>query len=160
MVAIGTVSVVDFSCGSSILTLLLVLWSSQHAQTWQVLILVVFFFGFVWGLILCKSDCSAIYIAIPGANIGLVILSRLSKSHSWILPVFAIGLGKTFNSRYVFHANKPLQELRVGRKYGGVPPTLVYIFRGLVPMSPAHSYHEVCGFGWVSLMPCRESGLA
>jgi len=50
------------------------LWSSQHAQTWQVLILVVFFFGFVWGLI-------------------LFILSRLSKSHSWILPVFAIGLG-------------------------------------------------------------------
>ncbi|KAN0076355.1 putative alpha-1,3-glucan synthase [Elaphomyces granulatus] len=50
------------------------LWSSQHAQTWQVLILVVFFFGFVWGFI-------------------LFILSRLSKSHSWILPVFAIGLG-------------------------------------------------------------------
>lgn len=28
------------------------------------------------------------------ANICLVILSRLSKSHSWILPVFAIGLGR------------------------------------------------------------------
>ncbi|OJJ32183.1 hypothetical protein ASPWEDRAFT_118157 [Aspergillus wentii DTO 134E9] len=50
------------------------LWSSSHAKDWQVGILCAFFFGFVWALF-------------------LFILSHLSKSHSWILPVFACGLG-------------------------------------------------------------------
>jgi alpha-1,3-glucan synthase len=50
------------------------LWSSNHATAWQILILVLFFFVIVW-------------------IIFLAIMSVLSKSHSWILPVFAIGLG-------------------------------------------------------------------
>ncbi|KAL4807069.1 hypothetical protein BDV18DRAFT_136820 [Aspergillus unguis] len=50
------------------------LWSSVHAQAWQVGLLVVAFFGLAWVLL-------------------LLIFSRLSKSHSWILPVFACGLG-------------------------------------------------------------------
>lgn len=50
------------------------LWSSNHAAAWQVLLLVILFFVGVWALM-------------------LYILSRLSKDHSWILPVFAIGLG-------------------------------------------------------------------
>ena len=50
------------------------LFSSSHAQTWQVLLLVVLFFIGVW----------AGFLAIFG---------YLSKSHSWILPLFAIGLG-------------------------------------------------------------------
>ncbi|PKX89275.1 alpha-1,3-glucan synthase Ags1 [Aspergillus novofumigatus IBT 16806] len=50
------------------------LWSSNHATTWQIVILCVVFFGFVWAGF-------------------LFILSHLSKQHSWILPVFACGLG-------------------------------------------------------------------
>ncbi|KAI9741677.1 MAG: Cell wall alpha-1,3-glucan synthase ags1 [Cirrosporium novae-zelandiae] len=50
------------------------LWSSDHAKAWQILLLVVFFFGFVWAAF-------------------LYLFFKLSKDHSWILPVFAIGLG-------------------------------------------------------------------
>ena len=50
------------------------LWSSNHTQAWQIIILVIVFFVIVWALLLW-------------------IFSVLSKDHSWILPVFAIGLG-------------------------------------------------------------------
>jgi alpha-1,3-glucan synthase len=50
------------------------LWSSNHATAWQIMLLVLLFFVGVW-------------------IVMLYILSRLSKDHSWILPVFAIGLG-------------------------------------------------------------------
>ena len=49
------------------------LFSSQHAKAWQVLLLVVLFFVGVWAGF-------------------LAFLGYLSKSHSWILPLFAIGL--------------------------------------------------------------------
>ncbi|KAL8672680.1 MAG: hypothetical protein Q9168_002864 [Polycauliona sp. 1 TL-2023] len=50
------------------------LWSSNHAKPYQILLLIVLFFGFVWA-----------------GFLGL--FGWLSKDHSWILPVFAIGLG-------------------------------------------------------------------
>ncbi|KAJ6136759.1 hypothetical protein N7497_012312 [Penicillium chrysogenum] len=50
------------------------LWISQHASPWQILLLCVAFFGFAWIVV-------------------LFLLARLSKSHSWILPVLACGLG-------------------------------------------------------------------
>ncbi|PIG87989.1 hypothetical protein AARAC_004507 [Aspergillus arachidicola] len=50
------------------------LWSSNHAEAWQVGILVVVFFGVIW-------------VAV------LTLFGYLSKRHSWILPVFACGLG-------------------------------------------------------------------
>lgn len=50
------------------------LWSSAHAPRWAVVLLVLLFFVVVWAA-------------------GLAILGRLSKSHSWIIPIFAIGLG-------------------------------------------------------------------
>ncbi|GAB7327834.1 hypothetical protein MBLNU13_g11627t2 [Cladosporium sp. NU13] len=50
------------------------LWSSQHAPTWAIVLLVIFFFVILW--------------------IGILYLfSRLSQSHSWILPMFAVALG-------------------------------------------------------------------
>ncbi|CAL5869705.1 uncharacterized protein PFLUO_LOCUS3935 [Penicillium psychrofluorescens] len=50
------------------------LWISNHAKPWQILLLCVGFFGVVW--------------------IGvLLFIAQLSKSHSWILPVIACGLG-------------------------------------------------------------------
>ena len=51
-----------------------VLWDSKHAKDWQVGILCAVFFGAVWALV-------------------LLLFGRLSKTHSWILPVFACGLG-------------------------------------------------------------------
>ena len=50
------------------------LWSSNHTSAWQIVLLVVLFFVIVWALFLW-------------------LFSILSKDHSWILPVFAIGLG-------------------------------------------------------------------
>ncbi|KAI9835518.1 MAG: hypothetical protein M1819_001969 [Sarea resinae] len=50
------------------------LWTTKHASQWQIFLLVILFFIGVWAAVLW-------------------ILSTLSKSHSWILPVFAIGLG-------------------------------------------------------------------
>jgi alpha-1,3-glucan synthase len=50
------------------------LWSSSHAKAWEIVLLVVLFFIGVWAAFLW-------------------IFSILSKDHSWILPVFAIGLG-------------------------------------------------------------------
>jgi alpha-1,3-glucan synthase len=52
----------------------LYLFSSNHAPTWQIILLIVFFFGFVWAGFLW-------------------FFGVLSKDHSWILPIFAIGLG-------------------------------------------------------------------
>ncbi|EXJ83816.1 alpha-1,3-glucan synthase [Capronia coronata CBS 617.96] len=50
------------------------LWSSTHASTWQIFCLVILFFIVVWAGFLW-------------------FFALLSKSHSWILPLFAIGLG-------------------------------------------------------------------
>ncbi|KAH8691393.1 alpha-1,3-glucan synthase Ags2 [Talaromyces proteolyticus] len=50
------------------------LWSSNHASAWEIVLLVILFFVVVWSVL-------------------LGIMCYLSKSHSWILPVFAIGLG-------------------------------------------------------------------
>ncbi|KAL4965240.1 alpha-1,3-glucan synthase Ags3 [Aspergillus stella-maris] len=50
------------------------LWSSSHAKTWQIVILIVAFFIVLW--------------------IALMVLFRfLSKEHSWILPVFGLSIG-------------------------------------------------------------------
>jgi alpha-1,3-glucan synthase len=50
------------------------LWSSKLVPTWSIVILVIVFFIIVWA----------------GA---FTIFQRLSIEHSWILPIFAIGLG-------------------------------------------------------------------
>jgi alpha-1,3-glucan synthase len=59
------------------------LWSSAHATVWQVALLVIFFFVFVWAAILYG-------------------FARLSHAHSWILPLagprssgLALTLGST-----------------------------------------------------------------
>ncbi|KAF2011183.1 glycosyltransferase family 5 protein [Aaosphaeria arxii CBS 175.79] len=50
------------------------LFSSRLAPTWSIILLVVLFFVIVWFLL-------------------FFILHRLSIEHSWVLPMFAIGLG-------------------------------------------------------------------
>ena len=52
----------------------LYLWSSQHLGAWQIFLLVIFFFVAVWAAF-------------------LYVFALLSTSHSWILPIFAMGLG-------------------------------------------------------------------
>ncbi|KAL3474030.1 hypothetical protein BJX99DRAFT_232288 [Aspergillus californicus] len=50
------------------------LWSSSHAKTWQIVVLVVGFFIILW--------------------VALMLLFRfLAKEHSWILPVFGLSVG-------------------------------------------------------------------
>ena len=50
------------------------LWSSKHAPAWSIALLVLAFFVAVWALALWRFAVA-------------------SRSHSWILPIFAIGLG-------------------------------------------------------------------
>ncbi|CAG7920746.1 unnamed protein product [Penicillium olsonii] len=50
------------------------LWGSTHTKPWQIVLLCILFFGFVW--------C-----------IFLFCVSKFSKRHSWFIPVFACGLG-------------------------------------------------------------------
>ena len=50
------------------------LWSSQHLEYWHVVVLVAFFFIVVWIVLLSG-------------------FSYMSKSHSWLLPILAVGLG-------------------------------------------------------------------
>ncbi|KAM7188085.1 family 5 putative glycoside hydrolase family 13/Glycosyltransferase [Rhypophila sp. PSN 637] len=50
------------------------LWTTSHASAWQILLLVVFFFGIVW---------VALFLG----------LAHFSREHSWLFPVLAIGLG-------------------------------------------------------------------
>jgi alpha-1,3-glucan synthase len=50
------------------------LWSSRAAPAWSIALLMVFFFVVLW-------------VAV------LLVFAKLSKSHSWIVPIFAIGLG-------------------------------------------------------------------
>lgn len=50
------------------------LWSSQHTPGWSVALLLIVFFVGVWAVMLW-------------------ILGSLSRQHSWVLPIFAIGLG-------------------------------------------------------------------
>lgn len=50
------------------------LWSNQAVPAWGIFLLVLVFFVGVWILF-------------------LFAFNHLSKSHSWILPVFAMGLG-------------------------------------------------------------------
>lgn len=50
------------------------LWSSTYVKPWQIALLALAFFLGVWSGL-------------------LAIFAKLSTSHSWILPIFAIGLG-------------------------------------------------------------------
>ncbi|KAL9074388.1 MAG: hypothetical protein Q9157_004415 [Trypethelium eluteriae] len=50
------------------------LWSSKWAPTWAVIVLVIFFFIIVWAAL-------------------LYLFSHLSTVYTWILPIFAVGLG-------------------------------------------------------------------
>ncbi|KAJ5351246.1 hypothetical protein N7452_000220 [Penicillium brevicompactum] len=52
----------------------LYLWSSKHAKMWQIALLVIFFFIFVWAA-------------------ALWVFHVFSKRHAWFIPIFAIGLG-------------------------------------------------------------------
>uniref|UniRef100_A0A093V713 alpha-1,3-glucan synthase n=1 Tax=Talaromyces marneffei PM1 TaxID=1077442 RepID=A0A093V713_TALMA len=52
----------------------LYLWSSQHAHSWMITVMVVIFFIGIWAIVLW-------------------ILGILSKRHAWFVPIFAIGLG-------------------------------------------------------------------
>ena len=50
------------------------LWTSSHAATWQILLLVILFFGIIWLALFSQ-------------------LAHLSREHSWLFPVLAVGLG-------------------------------------------------------------------
>lgn len=50
------------------------LFSNAHASTWSIWVVVIIFFILIWGGL-------------------LTFLARLTRQHSWLLPIFAISLG-------------------------------------------------------------------
>ncbi|KAL8775629.1 MAG: hypothetical protein Q9209_000125 [Squamulea sp. 1 TL-2023] len=50
------------------------LWNSVHAPAWGIVLLLLIFFVGVWAIM-------------------LLILGNLSKQHSWLIPIFSVGLG-------------------------------------------------------------------
>ena len=52
----------------------LYLWSSKHADVWQIVLLVLLFFIVVWAA-------------------ALWVFHVFSKRHAWFIPIFAVGLG-------------------------------------------------------------------
>jgi alpha-1,3-glucan synthase len=82
------------------------LWSSSHAQVYQIVLLAVFFLIILWAVFLW-------------------CFGLLAKTHTWILPIFAIGLGAprwaqilwscTPIGSYLPWAGSPLASALVGR---------------------------------------------
>lgn len=87
------------------------LWSSNHASVWEIVVLTLGFFIFVWAVI-------------------LFVMSHLSKTHTWILPIFAIGLGAPRWAQSLWSCS-----------------TLASTFPGRVPLSLQLSSAGRCGSG-------------
>ncbi|KAL1968942.1 hypothetical protein VTN77DRAFT_776 [Rasamsonia byssochlamydoides] len=113
----------------------LYLWSSKHAQAWQITIMVLIFFIVVWA-------------------IGLWIFCVLSKRHAWFVPIFAIGLGtprwcqmlwSTSNiGSYVPWAGTPVASALVGRGlwlWLGVLDTLQGVGFGMILLNTLTRFH-------------------
>ena len=136
-----------------------VLWSSKHATAWQIVLLVILFFVIVWDGLLGKSTLCVV-TDLKQLTVSLAVLSKLSKDHSWILPVFAIGLGRAIpsclSSVRGATTDMLLQELLDGRKSGGAPVISANMSRGLAATQLEHLSREVSGSGWASWTLCRE----
>ncbi|KAJ5721168.1 uncharacterized protein N7483_009102 [Penicillium malachiteum] len=84
----------------------LFLWSSKHATSWEIILLILFFFIVIWAA-------------------ALWVFHVFSKRHAWFIPIFAIGLGAprwaqilwaTSNiATYVPWAGSPVTGALVGR---------------------------------------------
>ncbi|KAJ6007917.1 hypothetical protein N7540_011893 [Penicillium herquei] len=84
----------------------LYLWSSKHASSWEIIVLILFFFIVVWAA-------------------ALWVFHVFSKRHAWFIPIFAIGLGaprwaqilwSTSNiATYIPWAGSPVTGALVGR---------------------------------------------
>lgn len=115
------------------------LWSSKHAPSWAIFLLVVLFFVILWIL-------------------ALWTFSTLSSTHTWILPMFAVGLGaprfcqilwSTSNiGTYLPWAGSPLASALLGRS--------LWLWLGLLDSI------QGVGFGMILLQtlgkccPCRQ----
>ncbi|KAH8702491.1 putative alpha-1,3-glucan synthase [Talaromyces proteolyticus] len=113
----------------------LYLWSSKHAHTWEIIVLVLFFFIGIWAAILW-------------------VFSVLSKRHVWFVPIFAIGLGaprwcqllwSTSNiGAYVPWAGSPLASTLLGRGlwlWLGVLDALQGVGFGMILLNTLTRFH-------------------
>jgi len=113
------------------------LWSSQHAPAWAIALLVIAFFIGVW----------AGFLFLFGA---------LSKYHSWILPMFAVGLGAprwcqmlwatSGMGLWVPWAGSPLAGAMVGRTlwlWLGVLDTIQGVGFGMILLQTLTRFHIV-----------------
>lgn len=111
------------------------LWSSKHASPWQIACLVLLFFVGVWAAF-------------------LAIFAHLSRTHTWIIPIFAIGLGAprwcqmlwgTSNmGQWVPWAGSPLAGALVGRclwLWLGVLDTIQGVGIGMILLQTLTRFH-------------------
>ena len=93
----------------------LYLWSSQAVPAWLIVILIIFFFGGIW-------------IAF------LYIFSHMSKSHSWVLPIFAMGLGAPRWAQILWSTSNMGQYLpwTVGPMASGVAGRSLWLWLGVL----------------------------
>lgn len=111
------------------------LWSSVHAPAWAIVILILVFFILIWGLILWY-------------------FSHLSVTHSWIIPMFAVGLGAprwcqmlwscTSIGTYLPWAGGPVASALIGRGlwlWLGVLDSLQGIGFGMILLQTLTRFH-------------------
>lgn len=104
------------------------LWSSQHTPPWAIAILIVVFFIVIWSVL-------------------LAMLGHLSKQHSWIIPVFAIGLGAPGWCQMLWGVSAIGNHIPwAGPVWGALLSRSVWLWLGVL-----HTLQDV-GFGMILLM--------
>jgi hypothetical protein len=112
------------------------LWSSQHAPPWVVVLLVIIFFVGVW-------------------SGSLAILARLTRQHSWIIPIFAIGLGAPAWCQMLWGISGVGHHIPwAGAVGGAILSRCIWLWLGVL-----HALQDV-GFGMILLMTLTRLHIA
>ncbi|KAG8525783.1 uncharacterized protein KY384_000543 [Bacidia gigantensis] len=111
------------------------LWNSQHAPGWAIGCLILLFFVGVWAAF-------------------LAVFAYLSKTHTWIVPIFAVGLGAprwcqmlwgTSNmGLYIPWAGSPIAQAMVGRSlwlWLGTLDTIQGVGIGMILLQTLTRFH-------------------
>jgi alpha-1,3-glucan synthase len=113
------------------------LWSSNYASVWQILCLVILFFIVIWTVL-------------------LLAFGRLSKDHSWILPLFAVGLGAPRWAQILFSCS----GIGVYLPWAGSPLSSALVSRSLWLWLGTLDAIQGVGFGMILLQTLTRVHIA
>ncbi|KAL3425171.1 glycosyl transferase group 1 [Phlyctema vagabunda] len=103
------------------------LWSSRHAPAWAIVLLILLFFVVIWAGL-------------------LAVLGHLTKAHSWLIPIFAIGLGAPGWCQMLWGISAIGEHIPwLGAVSGALFSRSVWLWLGVL-----HSIQDV-GFGMILL---------